>query len=48
MNYLQDDWANFLLIGKFASNNQISDIITTLLFFAIFGSKPKLDFEFEI
>jgi hypothetical protein len=33
VNYLQDDWADWLLLAAFAANNQASEIIGACPFF---------------
>jgi hypothetical protein len=40
VNYLQDDWADWLLLAKFAANNQALETIGASLFFANKGFDP--------
>jgi hypothetical protein len=45
INYLQDDWADWLPLAKFATNNQASEIIGASLFFANKGFDPWCQFD---
>jgi hypothetical protein len=40
VNYLQDDWADWLLLAKFAANNQALETTGVLPFFANKGFDP--------
>jgi len=48
VNYLQDDWTDYLFLAKFAGNNQVSDSTTLSPFFANLGYHPHCDFELDI
>ena len=48
INYLQDDWVQYLSLAEFAANNQESTTTAVLPFFATSGFKPRLDFELDI
>jgi hypothetical protein len=41
VNYLQDDWADWLPLAEFAANNQASETIGALPFFANKGFTPQ-------
>ena len=45
MNYLQDDWAEWLLIAKFASNNHSLEMTAVSPFFANLGYHPCWQFN---
>jgi transposase InsO family protein len=45
INYQQDDYAWYLPLTKFATNNDISETTGLLPFFVNYGIHPKLDFE---
>jgi len=45
VNYLQDDWADWLPIAEFASNNHISDTTAVSPFFANLGYDPRWQFD---
>jgi len=45
VNYLQDDWAYWLLITEFASNNHTSETTAVSLFFANLGYEPHWHFD---
>ena len=48
VNYLQDDWVQYLSLAEFAANNQESATTGASPFFATSGFNPRLDFEFDI
>src|SRR3979411_583979 len=48
VNYLQDNWTDYLFLAEFAGNNQVSDTTTLSPFFANLGYHPRCDFELEI
>jgi len=48
VNYLQDDWTDYLFLAEFAGNNQVSDSTTLSPFFANLGYHPRCDFELDI
>ena len=48
VNYLQDDWTDYLFLAEFARNNQVSDSTTLSPFFANLGYHPRCDFELDI
>jgi hypothetical protein len=45
INYQQDNWAQYLPLTKFATNNHVSKTTGLLPFFTKYGMHPKLDFE---
>ena len=45
VNYLQDDWADWLAIAEFASNNHTSEMTAVSPFFANLGYDPRLQFD---
>jgi len=45
MNYLQDDWADWLPIAEFASNNHTSESTAVSPFFANLGYDPRWQFD---
>ena len=45
MNYLQDDWADWLPIAEFVSNNHISETTAVSPFFANLGYDPHWQFD---
>jgi hypothetical protein len=45
VNYLQDDWADWLPLAEFATNNQASEPTSTLPFFANKGFDPWCQFD---
>jgi len=45
MNYLQDDWADWLPIAEFASNNHTLETMAVSLFFANLGYDPRRQFD---
>jgi transposase InsO family protein len=45
VNYLQDDWADWLPLAKFAANNQASETTGTSPFFANRGFDPQCQFD---
>ena len=45
VSYLQDDWARWLPLAEFATNNATSESTRTSPFFANFGFHPRLGFE---
>jgi len=48
VTYLQDDWVDYLFLAEFMGNNQVSDTISLLPFFANLGYHPRYDFELDI
>ena len=48
VNYLQDDWVQYLSIAEFAANNQESTTTSASPFFATSGFNPRLDFKLVI
>ena len=47
VNYLQDDWVNWLPMAEFSANNAESSAINTSPFFANYGFHPRMSFDFE-
>lgn len=47
VNYLQDDWLEWLPSAEFAANNTESSAINTSPFFANYGFHPRMSFDFE-
>jgi hypothetical protein len=45
VNYLQDDWADWLPLAEFAANNQASKTTGILLFFVNKGFDPQCQFD---
>jgi len=45
VNYLQDDWADWLPITEFASNNHTSETMAVSPFFADLGYDPRWQFD---
>ena len=45
VNYLQDDWVEWLASAEFASNNACSETTRTSPFFALYGFNPRMGFE---
>ena len=45
VNYLQDDWADWLPLAEFAANNQASETTGTSPFFANKGFDPRCQFD---
>jgi len=45
VNYLQDDWSEWLPLAKLASNNNTSETTATSLFFANLGYDPRWQFD---
>jgi hypothetical protein len=45
INYVQDDWADWLPLAEFAANNQASETTGTLPFFANKGFDPRCQFD---
>jgi transposase InsO family protein len=45
VNYQQDNWAQYLPLAKFATNNHVSKTTRLSPFFANYGMHAKLDFE---
>ena len=48
VNYLQDDWVQYLALAEFAANNQESTTTGASPFFATSGNNPRVDFELDI
>jgi hypothetical protein len=48
VNYREDNWAQFLPIAEFESNNHVSKTTSLSRFFANYGMHPKIDFEPDI
>jgi len=48
VNYLQDDWTDYLFLAEFARNNQVSDSTILSPFFANLGFHPGCDFQLDI
>ena len=44
VTYLQDDWADWLALAEFATNNHVSSTTGISPFFAVYGTNPRLDF----
>lgn len=47
VNYLQDDWENWLHLAEFAANNQASETTGLSPFFATYGQDPIWQFDFS-
>jgi integrase-like protein len=47
VNYLQDDWENWLHLAEFAANNQASETTRMSPFFATYGQDPIWQFDFS-
>jgi hypothetical protein len=45
VNYLQDDWADWVPLAEFATNNQASKTTGTLPFFVNKGFHPRCQFD---
>jgi hypothetical protein len=45
VNYLQDDWADWLPVAEFAANNQASETTGALPFFVLKGFDPQCQFD---
>jgi hypothetical protein len=45
VNYQQDNWARYLPLAEFTTNNHISETTELSPFFANYGMHLKLDFE---
>jgi hypothetical protein len=45
INYVQDDWAEWLLLAEFAMNNQASETIWLSPFFTNKGFHPYCQFD---
>ena len=45
VNYMQDDWAEWIALGEFAMNNYVSEATTMSPFFANKGFNPRMSFE---
>jgi hypothetical protein len=45
VNYQQDNWAWYLPLAEFTTNNHVSETTGLSPFFANYGMHPKLDFE---
>ena len=45
VNYLQDDWLDWLLLAEFVGNNTESETTKVTLFFANKGFHPRMGFE---
>jgi hypothetical protein len=45
VNYLQDNWADWLPLAEFATNNQASETTGTSPFFANKGFDPRSKFD---
>jgi hypothetical protein len=45
VNYLQDDWVDWLPLAEFAANNQASETIGASPFFANKGFDPRCQFN---
>jgi hypothetical protein len=45
VNYLQDDWSNWLPLAEFAANNQASETTGISPFFAVYGCDPRSNFN---
>ena len=48
VNYLQDDWVEWLPMAEFAANNTESFTTNTSPFFANAGFHPKISYDFEL
>ena len=48
VNYLQDDWVQYLSLAEFAANNQASAATGASPFYATSGNNPRVDFELDI
>ena len=48
VNYLQDDWVQYLSLAEFAANNQESTSTSASPVFATSGINPHMDFELDI
>ena len=47
INYLQDDWLDWLSMAEFAANNTESSAIKTSPFLANYGFHPRMSFDLE-
>jgi len=47
MNYLQDDYCQWLPMAEFMENNYASETTGTSPFFANYGYYPRIDFLYE-
>ena len=45
VNYMQDDWKEWLAIAEFSANNSPSDTTKLSLFFANLGLYPQMSFD---
>ena len=48
VNYLYDNWVQYISLAGCAANNQESTTTGASPFFATSGSNPRLDFELDI
>ena len=48
VNYLQDDWVQYLALAEFTANNQESTTTGASPFFATSDNNPHVDFEHDI
>jgi hypothetical protein len=48
VNYLQDDWAEWLPLAEFAANNQASETTGSSPFFADKGFNPHCQFDLSL
>jgi hypothetical protein len=48
VNYLQDDWAEWLPLAEFTANNQASETIGLSPFFANKGFDPHYQFDLSL
>jgi transposase InsO family protein len=45
VNYLQDDWADWLSLAEFSANNQASEATGISPFFGLYGYDPQCQFD---
>jgi hypothetical protein len=45
VNYLQDDWADWLPLAEFATNNHASETTGVSPFFGMYGMDPRSQFD---
>jgi hypothetical protein len=45
VNYLQDNWSNWLPLAEFAANNQASETTGISPFFAVYSCDPRSNFN---
>jgi hypothetical protein len=48
VNYLQDDWSEWLLLAECAANNQASETTGSSPFFTNKGFNPRYEFDLSL